>query len=55
MPTAAPRSPAALATKYVSLHDLLGHNQFQRPLHMESSETSGAVTGDIYALVNIRS
>jgi hypothetical protein len=49
---AAAKSAAALGTKYGSLHDLLGHNQFQRPLYMESSETSGAVTGDIYALVN---
>lgn len=38
----AAKSAAALGTKYGSLHDLLGHNQFQRPLYMESSEASGA-------------
>jgi hypothetical protein len=48
----AAKSAAALGTKYGSLHDLLGHNQFQRPLYMESSEAFGAVTGDIYALIN---
>jgi hypothetical protein len=34
------------------MQDQLGHNQFQKPLYMESRETSGQVTGDIYALVN---
>jgi hypothetical protein len=33
------------------LQDQLSHNQFQRPLYMDSSETSGGVTGDIYALI----
>ena len=43
---------AALRAMYVVLQDQLGHNQFQRPLYMDSSETSGGVTGDIYALIN---
>ena len=45
-------SAAALRAKYGALQDRLSHNQFQRPLYMDSSETSGAVTGDIYARVN---
>ncbi len=45
-------SAASLLTKYGALQDQLSHNQFQRPLFMDSSEISGAVTGDIYALIN---
>jgi hypothetical protein len=47
----AANSPAALRAKYGVLQEQLGHNQFQRPLFMDSSETSGDVTGDIYALI----
>jgi hypothetical protein len=45
-------SAASLLTKYGALQDQLSHNQFQRPLFMDSSEISGAVTGEIYALIN---
>ena len=45
-------SAAVLRAKYELLQDQLSHNQFQRPLYMESSETSGSVSGDIYALIN---
>ena len=45
-------SSAALRARYAVLQDQLGHNQFQRPLYMDSSETSGSVKGDIYALVH---
>ncbi len=46
-------NPAAvLSAKYGLLQDQLSQNQFQRPLYMDSSETSGGVTGDIYALIN---
>jgi hypothetical protein len=48
---AAAASAAALRAKYVALQEQLGNNQFQRPLHLDSSESPGAVTGDIYALV----
>jgi len=41
-----------LRAKYVALQDRLSHNQFQRPLALDSSETSREVAGDIYALVN---
>jgi hypothetical protein len=45
------KSAAALRAKYTVLQDQLSHNQFQRPLKMDSTETSGGVTGDIYALI----
>jgi hypothetical protein len=45
-------SAAALRAKYGVLRDQLGHNQFQRPLYMDSREASGSVAGDIYALIN---
>ena len=41
----AANSPAALRAKYGVLQEQLGHNQFRRPLYMDSSETSGGVTG----------
>ena len=43
---------AALRVKYGALQDQLSHNQFQRPLYMDSSETSDRVTGDIYAIID---
>jgi len=43
---------AALRAKHGVLQDQLSHNQFQRPLYMDSSETAGGVTGDIYALID---
>ena len=45
-------SGAVLRDKYRGLQDQLGHNQFQRPLYMESREATGQVAGDIYALVS---
>lgn len=45
-------SPGSLRAKYGALQDRLSHNQFQRPLHLDSSETPGGVTGEIYALIN---
>ena len=44
-------SSGALRAKYAATQDRLSHNQFQQPLYMDSSETSGDVSGDIYALV----
>jgi hypothetical protein len=43
---------AALHAKYGALRDRLGNNQFQKPLHLDSSETSSSVTGDMHALIN---
>lgn len=45
-------SAAALRAQHRVLRDQLSHNQFQRPLYMDSSEVSGGVTGDVYALIN---
>ncbi len=45
---------ASLQAKYVTLQDQLTHNQFQKPLYLESNETRDAVMGDIYALVDYR-
>ena len=45
-------SPGSLRAKYGALRDRLSHNQFQRPLYLDSSETPGGVAGDIYALIN---
>ncbi len=42
---------AALHAKYAALGDALQRNQFKRPLVLESSETSGRVRGDVYAVV----
>ena len=41
-----------LRAQHGLLQDQLRHNQFQRPLHLDSSESSGGVKGDIYALIN---
>jgi hypothetical protein len=45
-------SAGALRAKYGALQARLGNNPFQRPLHLDSSESPGGVAGDIYALVN---
>jgi len=45
-------SAGSLRAKYGALKDRLSHNPFQRPLTLDSSETSGRVTGDIHALIN---
>jgi len=45
-------SAAALHSKYAASLYRLGHNQFQRPLYLDSSETSDGVAGDVYALLD---
>jgi hypothetical protein len=40
-----------LRAMYTTLQNRLLHNQFQRPVYLDSSETSDAVTGSIYALL----
>ena len=50
---AAPDSSAAmLLTKYAELAPQLASNQFKRPIVLDSSESSSAFKGDIYALVD---
>lgn len=43
---------AALQEKYQSLQPQLAHNQFARPIYLNSSESSSTLKGDIYALVD---
>jgi len=45
-------SAASLRARYDGLQERLSHNQFQRPLYLDSSETPESVTGDIYARVD---
>ena len=42
----------SLRAKYAELRSRLGSNQFQKPLHLESSESPDGVAGDIHALVD---
>jgi hypothetical protein len=42
---------ASLKSRHVALREQLANNQFQRPLYLKSSENSGDLEGDIYALV----
>ena len=48
---ATPQSAAALRARYVELSGKLEDNQFQKPLYLESSEASGELTGNMYALL----
>jgi hypothetical protein len=43
---------SALHAKFAELRNLLKSNQFQKPLHLDSSESSDGVKGDIYALID---
>ena len=43
---------AFLHARYDGLHYQLDHNQFQKPLYLDSSEISDSVTGDIHARIN---
>jgi hypothetical protein len=45
-------SAAALHAKYDVLRAELNHSAFDRPLHLESSETSSELTGDVHALIS---
>ena len=42
---------ASLKARYASLHEVLAKNEFQRPLYIESSQTSGGLKGDVYAII----
>ena len=45
-------SAASLRAIYDGLQNRLDHSPFHRPLHLESSEASDSVTGDIYARID---
>ena len=51
---ALPETPAAavLHARYAALTWQFAHNQFQRPLYLDSLESAGNLKGDIYALVD---
>lgn len=42
---------ATLKAHHAALRGKLAHNQFQRPLYLESSESTDELKGDIYALI----
>jgi len=44
-------SASALRAKHESLQSRLRDNAFGKPLHLESTESSGALSGDVYAMV----
>jgi hypothetical protein len=45
-------SPAAqLRAKHASIADALKNNPYKRPMHIESTETSSTLKGDVYALL----
>jgi hypothetical protein len=50
--TAQAQDAGALHAKFESLHDKLANNQFQRPLVLESTQSSGDLTGEVYAVVD---
>ena len=43
---------AALRVRYAALGDKLANSQFQRPLFLDSAESSTTVRGDVFALVD---
>lgn len=48
---AASISADSLHAKYAELRNQLGENPYRKPLYLDSGESQGSVTGDIYALV----
>jgi hypothetical protein len=49
--TVAGQPAADLQARYVALQDKLTHNVFQRPLFIDSTETSDQLKGDIFAVI----
>jgi len=44
--------PGALRAKYDELREQLRHNDFQRALHVDSSERGDTIQGDVYAVLD---
>ena len=44
---------ASLRARHASLHEQLSHNQFQRPLYLESSQSDGNLKGEIFSVVEL--
>lgn len=51
LPPAHAQDATSLKARHAALRQQLASNQFQRPLYLESSQSSGDIKGDIYALV----
>ncbi len=49
---AAYAGPGAMRAKYGELREQLRHNNFQRPLHIDSSEAGDTLKGDVYAVLD---
>ncbi|MFL9926237.1 hypothetical protein PQR62_18310 [Herbaspirillum lusitanum] len=47
-----PDGPAGLSQQYETLKDQLLHNQYGKPLYLNSAESSDSVKGDIYAILD---
>jgi hypothetical protein len=52
LPLAHAQDAGSLKARHASLREALADNQFHRPLHLESSEAAGVLTGEIYALID---
>jgi hypothetical protein len=50
--TARAQDAISLRARYADLKDRLADNQFQRPLYLESTQNSGELRGDIFAVVD---
>ncbi|WP_203226131.1 MULTISPECIES: hypothetical protein [unclassified Pseudomonas] len=51
MPLAHAQDAQALTARYGALREQLANNPFHRPLYLQSTETSGSLTGDVYSLI----
>ena len=52
LPAAMAQDANALHARHTALHDKFASNQFGRPLVLESTQTSGDLRGDVYAIVD---
>ena len=52
MSPAQAQNATSLKARYAALREQLASNQFQRPLYLESNESSGNLKGDIYARID---
>lgn len=51
VPLAHAQDAASLRARHTALREQLSGSPFQRPLHLESSQSDGELRSDIYALV----
>jgi hypothetical protein len=52
IPIASGQDAETLKSRHAQLSPQLSRNQFNRPLHLESSESNGLLKGDIYARID---